>query len=187
MLLTHLIGRALTFCALGIYAGLRRKEILGLQWGDLSGEKLTVNCAISFPGNHQADPDQSLKSKASHRTIPVPPQLAEIAAAVRSSLYVVPAADGGMIVKRLWQQATRLVSGAHPHMLRRSYATSLYRAGVDLKTAQYLLGHSDIRMTAEIYTHIAQQNVAKSADKITAYFSSQKSKSSQKVVKAENE
>ncbi|MCI1966898.1 MAG: tyrosine-type recombinase/integrase [Oscillospiraceae bacterium] len=57
-------------------------------------------------------------------------------------------------------------------MLRHTYATSLYRAGVDLKTAQYLLGHSDIRMTAEIYTHIAENDVANSADKISDYFGS---------------
>jgi len=192
LLLSHLDGRALTFCALGIYAGLRREKILGLQWGDIADDKLTVNRSITFPDNNQADPDQSLKSRASHRTIPVPPQLASILnTAKRNSLYIVPAANGGMIsfisFRHLWSKVTLVVPGIHAHMLRHSYATSLYRAGVDLKTAQYLLGHSDIRMTAEVYTHIGEQDVAKSADKITAYFSSQKSKSSQKVVKTKNE
>jgi hypothetical protein len=31
--------------------------------------------------------------------------------------------------------------------------------------------HSDIRMTAEIYTHIVENDVANSADKISDYFS----------------
>jgi integrase len=190
-LLTGLTGRALTFVALGLYAGLRREEILGLQWSDIKDDRLTVNRAVTFIKNFQADSDQSLKTKSSHRTIPVPPQLAGIlAVAKHNSLYVIPAADGNMItyssVKRLWEQVTRIVPVIHPHMLRHSYATSLYRAGVDLKTAQYLLGHSDIRMTAEIYTHIAEDDVANSADKITAYFSGKKTKSSQKVVRAEN-
>ena len=192
-LLTGLTGRVLTFVALGLYAGLRREEILGLQWGDISGNKLTVNRAITFPGNsNQPDPNQSLKTKASHRIIPVPPQLASILAeAKHNSLYVIPAADGSIItrsaVRRLWAYATRVVPGVHPHMLRHSYATSLYRAGIDLKTAQYLLGHSTIQMTAQIYTHIAEDDVANSADKIAAYFSGKKTKSSQKVVKTENE
>jgi site-specific recombinase XerD len=70
----------------------------------------------------------------------------------------------------MWESVTRLIPGVHAHMLRHSYATSLYRAGVDLKTAQYLLGHSDIRMTAEVYTHIAEQDVAKSTSRISEYF-----------------
>ena len=175
LLLTHLNGRPLVFCALGLYAGLRREEILGLQWGDIDNSKLTVSRAITFPDCNQADPDQSLKSKAAHRTVPVIPQLSAILdSAERISLYIVPAADGGMIsfmsYRRMWESVTRLIPGVHAHMLRHSYATSLYRAGVDLKTAQYLLGHSDIRMTAEVYTHIAEQDVAKSTSRISEYF-----------------
>lgn len=49
------------------------------------------------------------------------------------------------------------------------------------KTAQYLLGHSDIRMTSDIYTHIGETKAFESADIINAYFS----KGSQKVVKTQ--
>ena len=38
------------------------------------------------------------------------------------------------------------------HQLRHSYATMLHSAGVDVKDAQYLLGHSSITVTQDIYT-----------------------------------
>ena len=40
--------RARVFCALCLYAGLRREEALGLQWGDVEGETLTVRRAVTF-------------------------------------------------------------------------------------------------------------------------------------------
>lgn len=38
-----------------------------------------------------------------------------------------------------------------PHQLRHTYATNLIHAGVDPKTVQYLLGHSNSKMTMDIY------------------------------------
>lgn len=42
-------------------------------------------------------------------------------------------------------------------MLRHAYATMLHSAGIDVKDAQYLLGHSTIAMTQDIYTHLDEQ------------------------------
>lgn len=39
-----------------------------------------------------------------------------------------------------------------PHICRHTFATSLYKRGIHIKSAQYLLGHSDPSITARIYT-----------------------------------
>lgn len=44
-----------------------------------------------------------------------------------------------------------------PYVFRHNYATMLYYAGVDLKEAQRLLGHSSIKITLEVYTHLASE------------------------------
>lgn len=180
--------RALAFCGLALYCGLRREEALGVQWGDIRESQLTVNRAITFVGN-QPDPNQELKTKASHRAIPIPDPLLEILKSTpHTGLYVVTSAAGGIMTqigfKRLWDKVKRAVPfEVRPHMLRHTYATALYRAEVDVKTAQYLLGHSDIRVTGNTYTHAGSQDAAGCLPKINVVFKNKKS--SQKVVKTQ--
>ena len=40
------------------------------------------------------------------------------------------------------------------HSLRHTFASALGRAGVSLTQAQHLLGHSDPKLTAALYTHL---------------------------------
>ena len=54
-------------------------------------------------------------------------------------------------------------------MLRHTYATMLYNAKVDIKVAQKFLGHKNISVTLDIYTHLENANLTKQADKFDKY------------------
>ena len=67
-----------------------------------------------------------------------------------------------------------------PHTFRHTYASDLYKAGVDIKQAQYLLGHDDIKTTLDTYTHFGFADVK--VDKLEAYYNAVKMQSSEKVI-----
>ena len=56
------------------------------------------------------------------------------------------------------------------HDLRHTYATALYDAGVPVKAAQYFLGHADIRVTLDLYTHLSKEREAASHASAKASF-----------------
>lgn len=49
---------------------------------------------------------------------------------------------------------SKLADDFTPYCLRHTYCTNLAKHGVDIRIAQKLMGHSDIKMTANIYTHV---------------------------------
>lgn len=101
------------FVMLGLYAGLRREEILALQWDsvylDTNAPYLTVRRAWHTEHNRPVIL-MELKTKAAERNIPLPVCLAEClreAKAASTSEYVVTNRDGEPLsytqFKRLWQ------------------------------------------------------------------------------------
>ena len=101
------------FVMLGLYAGLRREEILALKWDsvylDVDCPYLTVRRAWHTENNRPVILDE-LKTKAAHRNIPLPVCLADCLKETKAnsqSEYVVPNREGDPLsytqFKRLWQ------------------------------------------------------------------------------------
>ena len=101
------------FVMLGLYAGLRREEILALKWDSLyldgNFPYLTVRRAWHTENNRPVILEE-LKTKAAERNIPLPTCLAECLKETKensTSEYVVPNRDGDPLsytqFKRLWQ------------------------------------------------------------------------------------
>ena len=41
-----------------------------------------------------------------------------------------------------------------PHVCRHTYCSNMAKSGISVKTLQYLMGHSDIATTLNVYTHL---------------------------------
>ena len=44
-----------------------------------------------------------------------------------------------------------------PHVLRHTFCTEMANSGIDLKSLQYLMGHSDAGVTLNVYTHASYE------------------------------
>lgn len=53
-----------------------------------------------------------------------------------------------------------------PYELRHTYCTDLAKRKIDVRVAQRLMGHSSIQITADIYTHIQEEQLVEEASKI---------------------
>lgn len=53
----------------------------------------------------------------------------------------------------------------HPHTLRHTFATRCFEKGMDPKVVQKLMGHSNISITLNIYTHVMESKMASELEK----------------------
>lgn len=55
-----------------------------------------------------------------------------------------------------------------PHICRHTYCTEMAKTGINPKTLQYLMGHSEISVTLNVYTHLGFDDAKEELDKLFA-------------------
>ena len=55
-----------------------------------------------------------------------------------------------------------------PHVCRHTYCSNMVKSGMNPKTLQYLMGHADIGVTLNTYTHVGLDDVKNEIDRVTA-------------------
>ena len=55
-----------------------------------------------------------------------------------------------------------------PHVLRHTFCTNAQQAGLDVKSLQYLMGHSNASVTLDVYTHSNYESVEKAFEQVAA-------------------
>jgi integrase len=153
---------------LGAALGLRWSEVAALRIGrlDLTGGRITVAEGLTrgLGGRNVFGPP---KSRAGRRTMSVPKTIVAMLAAHIEQQGLTDGDPNDLVFtdefggplrysnwrRRVWLPSAKAggCEGAGFHDLRRLNATTLVVGGVDVKTAQVRLGHSDPRMTLSIY------------------------------------
>lgn len=179
-----------------LYTGMRRGEILALQVKDIDfvNGYITVNKAVEFLCN---SPNIKVpKTPKSVRTIPIlaplVPYLKTMTEGKNESNFVFTGYDGNLYTKSSVQRLFKAFNRDYNryinrskaeeehetvlftmHQFRHTFCTMMYDAGVDVKTAQDILGHSSVNVTLDIYTHLSREKKNINIDKMNAYIANQ--------------
>lgn len=165
----HPFGRWAMVMLLG---GLRCGEMAALDWEDvdLDADTMTIHRNAKYVGKGKTQINGFTKTSAGMRTVPICAALHECLDAVPASErkgFVCTEKNGKpvsmSVASRHWEKLCTDLSKSlgvefrcRTHDLRHTYATILYDAGVDVKSAQYYLGHKTLQMTLGLYTHLSE-------------------------------
>lgn len=140
-----------------LYTGCRRGEALALSYEDIDYKNKIIRIDKSVCHKDGKPYYKPPKSKSGVREVPLLDKLAKVLP--RGIGLVFPGPDGGLMREadylrtwRAWQKAAEVKITAH--QLRHGYATMLFEAGISERDAMDLLGHADIKLTQNVYTHI---------------------------------
>ena len=75
----------------------------------------------------------------------------------------------GAIVYRSQTTKSTLSPDIEPYLLRHTFCTDCQAAGVSLNVAKELMGHSDISVTAQIYTHMVDEVFEQNKKRLAEY------------------
>lgn len=187
------------YLALMYYLGCRPGEARGLQWGDVLWEagRVQIRRDIDYKDGGKVG---DLKTKASKRDVPLSKPLRAILWPLRGlpSAYIAHGPKDACrplsksSAERLWtelMQAAGMVEPADeknrytdydirhtwratitPHTLRHNFITLCWENGLDPYETMKLVGHTSITTTLNIYTHLSEAMMQRTAAKLDGMF-----------------
>lgn len=168
--------------------GLRQGEVLALRWADVDFDAGTVEVVNQLQRVNGVLTLKRLKSRTSHRTLPLPVIVADALKVRRKDQIAERLALGPY-----WQNPNDLIfttevgtphdarnimrdfAGLREkagvpwltfHGLRHGFGSLLAARGIHPRIAMELMGHSEFRLTMEIYSHVAPELAKEAAMQI---------------------
>jgi len=168
--------------------GLRRSEVLGLKWDSVDFDANTLIIKHTVTKVSKIVEKNKTKNASSRRSFPLLPDIKKLLLGIKKQEndnrklfgreyaendYIFKWDDGRPISPDFVSQKfdSLLKAYGFPHIrfheLRHSCASTLIAMGFGLKDIQDWLGHSDIKMTANIYSHLDVTRKMDMAEKLS--------------------
>lgn len=171
-----------------VYTGLRRGELLGLEWSDIDFENKTISVNKTLVTVNGSLYTQSPKTKRSTRTISLDDSTVQVLKnwkleqkkqffknGVKSKDIVITNIKGSYLDFAYFRDELKKFLSTHNlkqfsvHSLRHTHASLLFEAGIEPKTISDRLGHSNIQTTLNMYTHLNDKQRSDVADRLLKF------------------
>ena len=136
---------------------------MGLQWNDVDFKSKAIHIRHNAVlGRYETTISEDMKTKAGKRDVPLSEELEEWLLCRKKtshSKFVISMQNNQPLTKSSYKSMWKLIERELPdthvtaHILRHTYITRLFEAGLDMKEIQYLAGHTTVDMTLRVYTH----------------------------------
>jgi integrase len=175
-LLPELSEPCRTVVQVAVLTGMRIGEILALRWKRVDLLRNTLAVAESFSNGEFGTP----KTRSSHRVLPISSSLREVLEAHRSgrkhsgpddllfsTTKGTPFSSNNLYNRELAPACDRIQEPRVSwHSFRHTHATLLTEVGESIKTAQSLLGHSDLGTTLNTYAHVIPDSQRRAVERV---------------------
>jgi len=171
-------GKPLEIPALLCLSSLRRSELIALTWDKVDLKKKIIHVqGASVGGGTGLVSKKQNKNDTSRRTIPIIPPLMEALERVENKSGPVATMTGDLTLTRVNRVCRENgLPEVGLHGLRHSFASLAYHLEIPEKIAMQIGGWKDAATMHNIYTHLAQQDIAKRAQDFSDYFDEEKRK-----------
>lgn len=166
-----------------LFTGIRRGEMLGLQWRDIDTEKNVIHIRrqVKHVGNRPII-DNDLKTINGKRPIPITGDIRMLLTLKGSDTdtdFIVSGSEPmtQKMYENAWQHTIKRrilevtgLANVTAHQLRHTYITYLESTGIDPKTLSAIAGHSDVAFTLKRYVSVQPEKILEAGQKIESVF-----------------
>jgi len=173
--------------------GLRISEFCGLTIGDIDFKEMRINIDHQLQRKRNMEyVIEDTKTSSGTRFVPMTPEVAECFRRVlanRARPKVEPMVDGytgflfldknGMPMVALhWEKYFKHILDKYnsiykvqlpritPHVCRHTFCSKMAKSGINPKTLQYIMGHSDISVTLNAYSHVGFEDAREELSRV---------------------
>ena len=170
------------------YTGMRIGELCALSVQDVNFKNMNISINKTVVSVDKKNFIQETpKTDAGNRTVPIPLKLYAplkhyIDKLPDEQVLLFPSEVGkpncisgaAKKIKRILRNCDIEDNEITPHYFRHNFISECYNAGIDVKVVQKWVGHSDIKTTLDIYTHLSKEQEKAGIDRINYFYDSQK-------------